>query len=78
MSSIGTAKRKNAISKILDFIEMIRNGNDLDNSSDRSAKLKFLKSFELLIEKEKKIDFIPNKKLTWEKKKFIYILYICH
>lgn len=70
-------KRKNAISKILDFIEMIKNGHDLDNSSDRSAKLKFLESFELLIEKEKKIDFIPNKKLTWEKKEiYLYTLYM--
>ena len=70
-------KRKNAITKILDFIEMIKNAHDLDNSSDKKAKIKFLDYFDNLIEKENKINFKANKKFTWENKElYLYTLYL--
>ena len=68
-------QRKNATKKIQDFIEMIKDANDLDNLEDITAKSKFLDKFDKLLEGEKKFDLKINKKLT-KIKNYICILYI--
>ena len=74
---INVFERKNAINKILDFINMIIKINDLFNSNNLKFKAKFLDDLDILIQKEREIDFHINKKLTWENKElYLYTLYM--